>query len=127
MSLRNLGLTLSIGSASLCAVVHLLTFVIHTSNTLFLAAFVIGLVLLFGAVLCLRITRNGWRSPSDTMALIPPITKVSVVGCVLLLYSIFLFVSFYRATGGATAVGIVDGQYMYLNKGKIIRPITKEE
>jgi hypothetical protein len=45
----------------------------------------------------------------------------------MLLYAILLFVHFYRSSGGATSVGIVEGQYVYMSKDTVIRSISEAE
>ena len=79
------------------------------------------------AALCLRVAQ-GWnlsvylrKKPST------PTGKTAVAGCILLAYAILLFIHFYRSSGGASSVGIVDGQYVYLSKTVVIRPISEEE
>ena len=49
------------------------------------------------------------------------------LGWVLLVYAVILFAQFYRSSGGATSVGIVEGQYVYMSKSTVIRPITERE
>jgi hypothetical protein len=56
-----------------------------------------------------------------------PTGKTALAGCVLLVYAILLFVHFYRSSGGASSVGIVEGQYVYLSKSTVVRPISEEE
>jgi hypothetical protein len=52
---------------------------------------------------------------------------VSLVGFGLLVYAIFLFVYFYKTTGGASSVDVVDGQYVSKNKDHVIRTLTEQE
>jgi hypothetical protein len=56
-----------------------------------------------------------------------PTGKTAVVGWVLLVYAVLLFVHFYRSSGGASSVGIVEGQFVYMYKSAVIRPISEEE
>jgi hypothetical protein len=56
-----------------------------------------------------------------------PTGKTAVAGWVLLAYAVLLFVHFYRSSGGATSVGIVEDQYVYMYKSAVIRPISEEE
>jgi hypothetical protein len=56
-----------------------------------------------------------------------PAGKTAVAGCILLVYAILLFIHFYRSSGGASSVGIVEGQYVYMSKSAVIRPISEEE
>ena len=53
--------------------------------------------------------------------------KVALLGWVLLVYAVLTFVYFYRTTGGASSVGIVDGQYVSKYKDHVIRVITYDE
>lgn len=50
-----------------------------------------------------------------------------MAGWGLLVYAILLFVHFYRSTGGASSVGIVEGHYVYMSKETVIRPISEGE
>ncbi len=50
-----------------------------------------------------------------------------MVGFMLLVYAVLTFVYFYRTTGGASSVTIVDGQYVSMSKSRIIRTITEHE
>jgi hypothetical protein len=80
-----------------------------------------------GAVLSLRV-EQGWKL-SDYYRMKPSVPRgiTAVVGWVLLVYAILLFAHFYRSTGGASSVGIVEGQYVYMSKSTIIRSISEEE
>jgi hypothetical protein len=49
------------------------------------------------------------------------------LGLVLLAYAVFMFIWFYRFTGGASSVSVVHGQYVYMYKSKVIRSITEQE
>jgi hypothetical protein len=85
------------------------------------------LFLLAGAALCLRVAQ-GWNlSVYFRVKPSTPTGKTAVAGCILLVYAILLFIHFYRSSGGASSVGIVDGQYVYMSKSAVIRPISEEE
>jgi hypothetical protein len=76
--------------------------------------------LVFGTVLCSRAVEPRLRLPLRT-------DKVSLVGLGLLVYAILLFVYFYKTTGGASSVAVVEGQYVSMYKDHVIRAITEEE
>jgi hypothetical protein len=59
---------------------------------------------------------HAWNAPSS----------VKVVGVVLLVYAILTFVYFYRTTGGASSVEIVDGRFVSMYKGQVIRISERE-
>jgi hypothetical protein len=86
--------------------------------------------LLGGAAICLRLVQ-GWKL-SDYRRYVrtqrfAPTGKAATVGYVLLVYAILLFVHFYRSSGGASGVEIVGGQYAYMSKSTVIRPISELE
>jgi hypothetical protein len=51
----------------------------------------------------------------------------AIVAAVLLLYAIFTFMYFYRTTGGASSVSVLDGRYLAMYKSRVIRNITEQE
>jgi hypothetical protein len=53
--------------------------------------------------------------------------KGAFLGWVLLIYAVLTFVYYYKTTGGASSVGIVDGQYVSKYKDHVIRAITGRE
>ncbi len=57
----------------------------------------------------------------------PGADKVALLGWVLLIYGVLTFIYFYKMTGGATSVNIVNGQYVSMSKDHVIRPISEEE
>jgi hypothetical protein len=118
MNLRKLGFTLSVSAISVCAVLHLATFVIPVPGLLILFPF----ALLVCAVLCVRAVVP-WRTES----VFSHRGNAATIGWILLVYALFLFVYLYKTTGGATSVGMLDGQYVYLYKSNVIRPITEAE
>jgi hypothetical protein len=84
-------------------------------------------ILLMGAILCARAAQGWSLSVFRHTRLSVPTGKTALAGCVLLVYAILLFVHFYRSSGGASSVGIVEGQCVYLSKSTVIRPISEEE
>jgi hypothetical protein len=124
MKRRNLGLVLSLMSVGLCALLHVATFITAVPFQLLLVSF----ALLGGAILCERRVRGApYRSNSHRIWVSGPARKEALVGFALLVYAVILFVLLYSATGGASGVGMVDGQYDYLSKGHVIRSITEQE
>jgi hypothetical protein len=115
-ALDKLGFALCILALAVCIVVHVASFVGIVSLIWVVPPF----ILLAGAVLCSRVVQPRLRLPlrMDT---------VSLVGFGLLAYSILLFVYFYKTTGGASSVAIVDGQYVSKSKDHVIRTITERE
>jgi hypothetical protein len=76
--------------------------------------------LMFGAVLCTQAAKSERRFKRPTR-------NWTLFGFALLVYAILTFVYFYRTTGGASSVSIVDGQYVSMYKSRIIRTITEHE
>jgi hypothetical protein len=76
--------------------------------------------LMAGAVLCAKAVESdvGFRKPSGTLGWL---------GLVLLVYAVLTFVHDYRTTGGASSVGIVNGEYVSMYKTRILRTITEQE
>jgi hypothetical protein len=76
--------------------------------------------LMFGVVLCAKAVESGarFRRPSGMLAWL---------GLVLLVYAVLTFVYDYRTTGGASSVGIVNGEYVSMYKTQILRTITEQE
>jgi hypothetical protein len=111
-----LGVALCIASAALCAVLHIATFMTTVSFLWLVPPF----FLMFGAVLCAKAVEGDvrFRTPSG---------KLGWFGLVLLVYAALTFVYFYRTTGGASSVSIVNGGYVSMYKSRIIRTITEQE
>jgi len=116
MTRRNVGVALYFATLSACLVLHIAAFLIAVPFLLILVPF----GLLAGTILCAS-PRGGWRNPGT------PKGRTAVIGWVLLVYAVMLFVQFYRSSGGASSVEIVDGQYVFMSKNPIIRPITERE
>ena len=116
MNRRTLGIAFCFGTIFACAVLHVASFL----TILPVLSIVVPVVLLTGAILCAS-RPGGWRNPPA------PRGKSAVVGWILLIYAVLLFVHFYRGTGGATNVEIVHGQYAYMSKDTVIRPISEVE
>jgi hypothetical protein len=119
----DLGKALCIAAGVVCALLHVATFLAVVPSLLILVPF----FLLGGAALCLRLAQ-GWKL-SDYLRNrhTAPTGKAAIAGWVMLLYAILLFVHFYRSSGGATSVGIVEGQYVYMSKNTVIRSISEAE
>lgn len=111
-----LGLTLCISTVGLCAALHLATFITIVAFLWLLPPF----FLMFGAVLCAGAVESDtrFRRPSGILAWL---------GLVLLVYAVLTFVYFYRTTGGASSVSIVNGEYVSMYKARILRTITEQE
>jgi len=123
MTARRIGSTLCIATAITCALLHAATFLTVVPALLILLPF----FLMMGAILCAR-AAQGWsvsayRRTRSSM----PKGKTAGLGWILLVYAVLLFVHFYRTSGGATSVGTVQGQYVYMNKSSVIRPISERE
>jgi hypothetical protein len=113
----------ALATGIVCALLHAATFLTVVPGLLILIPF----FLLMGAALCLR-AAQGWNlSVYVRMKPSAPAGKTAVAGYVLLVYAILLFIHFYRSSGGASSVGIVEGQYVYMAKSAVIRSISEEE
>lgn len=108
---RKLGYALAAALLGLSVIVHIATFLTFVSFVSLVAIAVVGL----GASLC------------SSSFLGTPRGKLAWVAVALFVYAIALFVYGYKATGGASSVSIVDGQYFSMYKGRIIRAITQRE
>jgi hypothetical protein len=123
MTARDLGKALCLATAIACALLHSATFLTVVPGLLILVPF----FLLMGAILCARAAQGRSFSVYRRTRLSALTGKTALAGYVLLVYAILLFVHFYRSSGGASSVGIVEGQYVYLSKSTVIRPISEEE
>jgi hypothetical protein len=121
MTARDIGKALCLATGIACALLHAATFLTVVPALLILVPF----FLLMGAILCAR-AAQGW-DPSEYRRYSMPTGKTAVLGWVLLVYAVLLFVHFYRSSGGASSVGIIEGQYVYMYKSAVIRPISEEE
>jgi hypothetical protein len=124
MTIQQVGKSLCWATVIACALLHLATFLTTVPGLLILVPF----FLMMGAILCARVS-VGWKL-SDYRRRIQssmPQGNSAGVGWVLLIYAILLFIHFYRISGGATSVGIVAGQYVYLSKETVIRSISEAE
>jgi len=116
MTLRRIGLTLCVVAITICVVLHLTTFITNISPSWIFW----GLLFVLGAVACGTMVHPYRGLPRPT-------GKAAVIGSALLIYAVLTFVYDYRTTGGATSVGIVDGRYVSMYKGDVIRTITEYE
>jgi hypothetical protein len=73
-----------------------------------------------GAALCAKAVESdvGFQSPSGILGWL---------GLALLVYAVLIFIYFYRTTGGASSVDIVNGEYVSMYKTRILRTITERE
>jgi hypothetical protein len=115
-ALNGLGFALCVGAAAMCLVLHVATFLTIISLVWIVPPF----LLVAGAVLCSKAVEP--RPRLDLRA-----DKVTLLGWVILIYAVLTFVYFYKTTGGASSVGIVDGQYVSQYKDHVIRVITEGE
>jgi hypothetical protein len=52
-----------------------------------------------------------------------PTRNRKFLGFAVLAYAVLMFIYFYRTTGGASSVSIVDGRYVSMYKDRILRTI----
>jgi len=123
MTAGDIGKALCFATGIACALLHAATFLTLVPGLLILVPF----FLMMGAVLSARAALGWSLSAYRRVQISTPTGKTAVVGCVLLVYAVLLFVHFYRISGGASSVGIIDGQYVYMYKSAVIRPISEEE
>ena len=102
---RDMGKALCLAAVIVSALLHAATFLTVVPRLLILVPF----FLMVGAVLCARVVQ-GWKLSDYRRAPFPtPTGKTAVVGWVLLVYAVLVFVYFYKSSGGASSVGIVEG------------------
>jgi hypothetical protein len=116
-ALNELGFALCVGAATMCLVVHVTTFLTIVSLLWIVPPF----LLVACAVLCSKAVE------SNPPALALRTDRVARLGLALLVYAVLTFVYYYKTTGGASSVGIVDGQYVSKYKDHVIRVITESE
>src|ERR1700733_9677017 len=116
MALNRLGFALCALATVVCTLLHVGTFVTTLSPFWVLPAF----FFVAGAVLCARTVQANTRYAT-------PEGRVALVGWILLVYAVLTFVYFYKITGGASSVAIVDGQYVSMYKSHVIKTITEHE
>lgn len=123
MNFKQIGIYLCYGAIGLCAILHLATFLGLASPLLLLVPF----ALLGGAIVCMR-AADGWSVTvyrfNDFSQYLRPLARI---GFVVMGYAVVLMVIFYKATNGATGVGIEHGEYVYLHKDTVIRAISEQE
>lgn len=118
-ALNGFGFALCVGAAAMCLVLHVATFLTIISLVWIIPPF----FLVAGAVLCSKAVESKPRSVRLALRR----DKIALLGLVLLVYAILTFVYFYKTTGGASSVDIVDGQYVSKSKDHIIRFISESE
>jgi len=114
--LNGLGLALCVGAAAICLVLHVATFLTIISLVWIIPPF----LLVAGAAICSKVVGPKLRFTLRA-------DKVALLGWVLLIYAVLTFVYFYKTTGGASSVGVVDGQYVSKYKDQVIRVISYDE
>jgi hypothetical protein len=113
---RRLGYALSLAGGMICAVLHLATFVTIVP----LVFSVLPFIPLAGAAVSGQVVKSEWvRATPDRN------WKLSCLA--LFTYAAMTFVYWYYITEGASSVDIVDGHYVSMYKGAIIRTITEQE
>jgi hypothetical protein len=115
-ALDRLGFALCVLALAGCVVLHIATFFRAVSLIWIVPPFLV----LAGAVLCSR-------AVAPRLRLSFRVNKMSLAGFGLLAYAIFWFVYFYKTTGGASSVGVVDGRYVSMYQGHVLRTITEKE
>jgi hypothetical protein len=123
MTVRDLGKILCLSTVASCALLHAATFLMVVPGLLILVPF----FLLMGAILCARVTQGWSLSVYRRSRPFFPRGRTAIAGWFLLVYAVLLFIHFYRNSGGASGVGIIDGQYVYMSKDTVLRPISEEE
>jgi hypothetical protein len=116
MNRRNLGIAFGFAAVFVCAVLHVASFLMVLPRL----SILVPVPFLAGAILCAS-PPIGWRNPPAARS------AATVLGWILLIYAVLLFVLLHKTTGGATNVEIVHGQYAYMSKDIVIRPITEVE
>ena len=111
-----LGIALLVCAAATCLVLHIATFLTILSPIWVIPA----VFLLAGAVLCANATK---AKPHLALSA----DAFSLVGWGLLVYAVATFIYFYRTTGGASNVAIIDGQYVSQYQSRVIRTISEAE
>lgn len=111
-----LGYAASIATLSVCAVLHLASFL----GTVYPIWIVPAFCLLGVTLICANAVRP--KRGSRWFA-----NKFLYAGCALLVYAALTFVYIQKKTGGATGVEIVNGQYVSTYKSHIIGPATERE
>jgi len=113
---NRLGFALSIATLSVCAILHLATFLGTVPPIWIVPAFcLLGLTIILANMV--RPKRGSrWFTNGFVYA-----------GWVLLVYAVLTFVYVYKTTRGATGVEIINGQYVSTYKSHITGPATERE
>jgi hypothetical protein len=123
MTAGDIGKALCFATIIACALLHAATFLTVVPGLLILVPF----FLLMSAILFSRVAL-GWNlSAYRRVQSSTPKGKTAAIGWVLLVYAVLLFVHFYRSSGGASSVGIIEGHYVYKYKSSVIRQISEKE
>jgi hypothetical protein len=126
---KRVGFVLCISLGAFCAILHAATFIATLS-----LYWILPLVLcLFGIICCANMIpkasfsdTNDWTHGFNALTTKQP-RPLAIAAGLLFLYFILTFVYFYRTTGGASSVAIVDGRYVSMYKSQVIRTITEAE
>lgn len=111
-----LGYALSIATLSVCAVLHLATFLWTVPPVWIVPAFcLLGLTIVCANAVRPARGRRWFTNP------------FVYAGCVLLVYAACTFLYLHKTTGGATGVEVVNGHYVSTYKSHIIGPATERE
>ena len=114
---QRLGLVLSIAAGASCAVLHIATFV--TAVPIFWL--ILPVALLAGLVFC-----SEQAGTQRSRALIS-IKGMGLLNAVLLAYVVLTYWHVLRANGWTSNVSVVDGGYVAMQHGHVIRTITEHE
>jgi hypothetical protein len=117
---RRLGLVLCICLGAFCGILHVATFIATPSPFWIFLSF----LFITGIMFCANMVnpQEGVRLPARNW---PP--SLAVGAGLLFAYAILTLVYFYRTTGGADSVEIINGHYVSMSKGHVIRTITERE
>lgn len=110
-----------IGVASLCAALHLATFLTFVPFWVLLPGFL--LLAVCAILLNAAIFRRGFFR-NARVTFIAPRGTVANISWALFLYALLLFAWVYRATGGANGLTIFNGHYVAMNKSHILQTLT---
>jgi hypothetical protein len=117
VSSKRFGRTLSIAAGAICVVMHLSTFF----TVVPVAWLLLPLPLMAGVVLCSEVTGTQRRPGLIS-------TKgMGLVNLLLLVYVVLTYVYVLRANGWTSNVSVLNGQYVAVYRGRVIRTITEHE
>jgi len=115
------GYIASLANIVLCAVAHVATFVtILPPQTTFVLFVAFPL-----AIVGVAAGRIPWQR--DRSWFVPPPRHEQFVSALLLVYALAMWVYFFRKTGGASGADIIQGQYVFTDKARILKTVTEHE